>query len=627
MLKYYKKHWLKYLGSLIVGVAAAASLYGTNPQTGKVYDPDNFNVAPISVNGTQIDFPCSDNNTGETAVIKTDKCSYSSWDYDYSYFSVTNISPDDQNYQIQFLDNNGAEAQSFDEFKPQISYQVEVPDYGTNKIECADGWTENKATVPIGGATYSCGKADPVGCTSISGTTCIQENVPTGTHQETRYRDEWGVIAENPNPDKTLDDNSIKPVPEEYKLKDQIQYWIRSGETRYFRTRIKLGFKTQGKFYISAIGSLGSFSQLDPSWYSNLWSNRIPIVIDHNKVASTTGDVYTSFPVLASTTSASLKTVSNGGHVGKTDGTDILFTLSDGTTKLNHELEKYASTTGELLAWVNMGTGNLSTSSDTTIYVYYGNAAASDQQNVTATWNTGYKGVYHTPNGSTLSVTDSTGNFNGTTTGSPTAGTGKIDGGMVTASNSGFTTTNTTAYTDFTLCAWFKSTAAAPSGFDRLFDKKYDTGTWVGRNTSVANTWGGGVKEAGSPYGIYITLTDGSLHYICSIRSGTTHTLIGDGTTSTSNTVSSSALDATSLQIAVNRTDANQYFTGTVDEVRVSNVARSADWVKTEYNNQNSPSTFETWGVEEAFSVTVPGVIINNGTTTISNGSVKISAP
>src|SRR4051812_40945054 len=96
---------------------------------GKPADPNNFDVPSISFNGQQISFTCSDDNTGETALIKTDKCSYSSWDYDYSYFSVTNLSPDDQNYQIQFLDNNGAEATGFDEFKSQQPYQVDVPDY------------------------------------------------------------------------------------------------------------------------------------------------------------------------------------------------------------------------------------------------------------------------------------------------------------------------------------------------------------------------------------------------------------------------------------------------------------------------------------------------------------------
>ncbi|HVS79913.1 MAG TPA: LamG domain-containing protein, partial [Candidatus Paceibacterota bacterium] len=36
--------------------------------------------------------------------------------------------------------------------------------------------------------------------------------------------------------------------------------------------------------------------------------------------------------------------------------------------------------------------------------------------------------------------------------------------------------------------------------------------------------------------------------------------------------------------------------TGTIDEVHISNVARSAGWVKTEYNNQLSPSSFVALG-------------------------------
>ena len=34
------------------------------------------------------------------------------------------------------------------------------------------------------------------------------------------------------------------------------------------------------------------------------------------------------------------------------------------------------------------------------------------------------------------------------------------------------------------------------------------------------------------------------------------------------------------------------YLNGSLDEVRVSNNVRSADWIRTEFNNQSSPSTF-----------------------------------
>jgi hypothetical protein len=40
-------------------------------------------------------------------------------------------------------------------------------------------------------------------------------------------------------------------------------------------------------------------------------------------------------------------------------------------------------------------------------------------------------------------------------------------------------------------------------------------------------------------------------------------------------------------------------FTGSLDEVQLSNSVRSAQWIATEYANQNSPSTFYSVGNEE----------------------------
>jgi hypothetical protein len=37
-----------------------------------------------------------------------------------------------------------------------------------------------------------------------------------------------------------------------------------------------------------------------------------------------------------------------------------------------------------------------------------------------------------------------------------------------------------------------------------------------------------------------------------------------------------------------------RFLNGALDEVRISKSTRSADWIKTEYNNQNSPSGFTT---------------------------------
>ena len=51
--------------------------------------------------------------------------------------------------------------------------------------------------------------------------------------------------------------------------------------------------------------------------------------------------------------------------------------------------------------------------------------------------------------------------------------------------------------------------------------------------------------------------------------------------------------------------NSTEYFPGSIDEVRISKTARSADWIFAEYNNQKSPSTFYAVGNEIAGSASV----------------------
>ena len=45
---------------------------------------------------------------------------------------------------------------------------------------------------------------------------------------------------------------------------------------------------------------------------------------------------------------------------------------------------------------------------------------------------------------------------------------------------------------------------------------------------------------------------------------------------------------------------------GLLDEIRIAKVQRSADWILTEYDNQNDPQSFLTIGTEEKFDLTPP---------------------
>lgn len=157
----------------------------------------------------------------------------------------------------------------------------------------------------------------------------------------------------------------------------------------------------------------------DVSWYDSSWKYRKKITIDADQVTAN----LTDFPVLISTTDSDLMSKA------QSNGNDILFISADGATKLNHEIENYTSATGQLTAWIK---SDLSSTTDTVLYMYYGNGSSSDQSNATGVWDSNFQMVQHLEetSGGTDAFTDSTSNSNhGTDSGNPTASSSaKIDG-------------------------------------------------------------------------------------------------------------------------------------------------------------------------------------------------------
>src|SRR5665213_227051 len=153
------------------------------------------------------------------------------------------------------------------------------------------------------------------------------------------------------------------------------------------------------------------------------------ITISHLLVPST----QSSFPVLISSGtafSASLATVANGGRAQNSSGYDIGFysNANCSTGKLNWETEDYSATTGVARYWV-LNT-SLSSSVDTVFYMCYGDPSISSFQggSTGSVWDSNYKGIWHVPNGSSLTGNDSTSNANNLTTVTATATSGQIDG-------------------------------------------------------------------------------------------------------------------------------------------------------------------------------------------------------
>ena len=359
----------------------------------------------------------------------------------------------------------------------------------------------------------------------------------------------------------------------------------------------------------------------------------------------------TNFPMLVSMTDPNLATTVNGGHVasynaGTNDPWDIIFEGLDDTTcggsgtapcRLNHEIETYVASTGQLVAWVRVPSIN----NGTVIYIYYGNSCmTASTQNPTLVWNANYRGVWHlsqSPTGTAPQMKDSTANaYNGTAVGSFVAGDQQaavIDGGL------NFNGTNdeiqisaaALGATSVTVSAWMRVKSFSETTFSATTGDNLGAVVFSTRNadTNVSPTLVVSPASGGAGAQNGLVFNNDTANVAMGAKGATAIVLntwyYAVGTFSYTGAGNFAGnwnvyLNGTQNNAATNNFNfagtATGNFTGAtwrlgnnaqwpnfsnviLDEVRVSNTARSAGWISTEYNNQNAPATFYTVGAEQ----------------------------
>jgi hypothetical protein len=386
-------------------------------------------------------------------------------------------------------------------------------------------------------------------------------------------------------------------------------------------------------------------SQTDAAWYSTSWNFRKQITIQDSKVSGSSN--FSNFPVLISIQDSNL------GASAQSDGDDILFTSDNGTTQLSHEIERYDSTTGTLYAWVEVST--LYAQQDTNIFMYYGNATVSSQQNATGTWDEGgnnnFKAVWHLSENPTTTCTgtkevcDSTQNNNdGDANGSMTA-TDRVDGKVGYAldfdgSNDSISVVDSASLHianggALTISGWIKTTT---SGASVLY--KMESGSFIDRYEMTLNT---GCLQVGLIGSNGVGSSNVAEFVNCDIDDGDWHLVAVTYNYTSDNIryyIDGALVDTQSLSITAGMGgSADSLFIGDqagsiLDEVRLSNTDRSTDWLTTEYNNQSSPTTFTTnspqqtqrdrvlhWGFNEGSGTTANDSSGNNNAGTISGAT------
>ena len=413
-------------------------------------------------------------------------------------------------------------------------------------------------------------------------------------------------------------------------------FYDSTGETEYFMAELAYTPGTPGQFLIEAFGESGSYGILDP-WYDSGWSYRKKITINPQYVA----DGLSNFPMLFSRTDLDLRATASGGHVASTTGGDILFTAADGATKLDHEIEAYTSTTGELVAWVEVPF--VSSTSTRDIYIYYGNSTIplANQQNVTGVWDASYVGVYHmNDNLATTNVKESTSNgFNGTNQANTNTKTtsGKTGSGLTYNGSTDYTTMSdqagfTPGAGGFTVSAWLKPNSIPPaSAGNRMWavckcDNPFEWNFTINDNDTAYGKWNFGAftSDGGSGIAVRPTLTsavEDSWQYVVATLANTSATpdifFNGVSDNGTANVSGAPGVTNTSSAVSLGRKAAGGevLFDGIEDEIRISSTVRSAAWIATEYNNQSSPNTFYSYSGEgvENQSASMPSIKVRGG--------------
>ena len=343
------------------------------------------------------------------------------------------------------------------------------------------------------------------------------------------------------------------------------------------------------------------------------------ITIQSSQVSG--GSNLSSFPMLFQGTYSYLATVANGGLVTNANGYDIIFTSdSAGLDPLYWEIESYKGTTGAVTFWINIPT--LLAATNTVVYMWYGNSAISTfQSTASSVWDSNYKGVYHFPNGSTLTAADSSqlGNNGSLSATPPTAGTGVADGDAVFGGSayitcgSGASNENFFTGSGWTVEAWLEPTNATLNSI-------CSQGSGGGGNTSDVLFEPGGTTSKAIQ--IYFTdawrsssttpLVTGSFQHVAITYSSGTLTYFYNGAqTGTKTTgLSNATASNTALVIGAQGSSLFNKLNGALDEVRVSITARSAGWMQTSYNSMSAPTSFYLIGNQMSG---IPGALMMLG--------------
>ena len=361
----------------------------------------------------------------------------------------------------------------------------------------------------------------------------------------------------------------------------------------FFRAILHIGF-----LLLTTVALLSAVS------FPGDWNFRAEIQID----GSLTTTTHSNFPIVLRSAQFPAEMLNNNGlQDAMNGGLDVRFSSdAQGSQRLACEIVRFSTgATPAVEVWVKLNT--LTAGASNSIYVWWGASGATLPANGStygrnAVWSNNFTAVYHLneiQSGAAGNYQDSTGNFNSlATTNPPTRSTGSIGFAATFNANNNQeivlpNTLDTTG--NYTLQGWVSTSNM--SGF-RTWLGKSDTfaannSRWRFYNDNFGSS-NPGIGRAGSEAswanGGDPDYTGTAAHFNMVVTTGVAE-LIHNGTSYGTRTFTQGTDAAARVTIG---NSAGEFWTGTIDEVRIVSTNRSQSWINTEYINQQNPGTFFT---------------------------------
>jgi len=311
------------------------------------------------------------------------------------------------------------------------------------------------------------------------------------------------------------------------------------------------------------------------AWWNDKWTLRKKITIDTSPTGGAITDAIGAGPVL-------IRLADFNFGAAKDDGGDIRLIAADDKTPLAYHIEKYDSLLGEAFVWVRVP--DLKPGTSTSIWLYYGNSGdvpASGAADAKATYDADTVLVYHFAEKIGQPAADSSGAGNNAQNAGPSDDSALIGPGLRLDGKSAIVipAADSLAWTSgaaMTWSAWIKPAILNPN---TVFFSRRDGGNdfLVGADNGIPFVDVNGTRSpAGAPIAV------NSWHHIAVVADGGKITLYLDGAAYGSLSASLPALTGPA-RVGGDAPEANAgntAFTGELDELEISKVARTAGWIK-----------------------------------------------